>query len=136
MNEILHNNVLIILGLVTVLFSGSICSQSMWKAPKSADEIQNPFKEDVNAIKKGKKLYTQFCVICHGAKGKGDGMAGVALNPKPANFSTNLFKMQSDGAIFWKLSEGRPPMAPYKDVFTKDQRWQLVNYIKSLNKTN
>lgn len=136
MNEICHNNILIVWILVLVLFSHSISAQSTWKAPSNANEIQNPFKDDTNAIKNGKKLYTQFCVVCHGPKGKGDGVAGVALNPKPANFNTNLFKIQSDGAIFWKLSEGRPPMAPYKDVFTKEQRWQLVNYIRSLNKTN
>lgn len=36
---------------------------------------------------KAKKLYDATCVACHGANGKGDGVAGAALNPKPRNFS-------------------------------------------------
>lgn len=122
--------------IATVLFTSVIYSQSTWKAPKSANEIKNPLEYDAVATKKGKKMYTQLCVICHGAKGKGDGLAGAALNPKPAKFNTNLFITQTDGAIFWKLSEGRPPMAPYKDILTEAERWQLINYIRSLNKTN
>jgi mono/diheme cytochrome c family protein len=37
-------------------------------------------------IEKGKNLYTTVCSSCHGTEGKGDGVAGVALNPKPRNF--------------------------------------------------
>jgi len=29
-----------------------------------------------------------MCTICHGDKGKGDGVAGAALNPRPGNFTT------------------------------------------------
>lgn len=36
---------------------------------------------------KAKKLYDGTCVACHGASGKGDGAAGMALNPKPRNFA-------------------------------------------------
>ncbi len=36
---------------------------------------------------KAKKLYDGTCVACHGANGKGDGAAGMALNPKPRNFA-------------------------------------------------
>jgi mono/diheme cytochrome c family protein len=121
---------------ILLLFSLTIYSQSQWEAPKSADKIHNPLKDNANATKKGKKTYIQLCIVCHGPKGKGDGIAGAALNTKPADFNSRLFQVQSDGAIFWKLSEGRPPMAPYRDILTETQRWELINYIKSFNKTN
>ena len=117
---------------LVVLFSTSIYSQSTWKAPKSADEIKNPFKNDVVATKKGKKMFNQLCVICHGAKGKGDGIAGMALNPRPASFITKAFSSQTDGAIFWKITEGNAPMASYKDLISKEERWQLINYLRTL----
>jgi mono/diheme cytochrome c family protein len=105
-----------------------------WVAPKSADNLENPLKGDEAATKSGKKLYKQFCSICHGDKGKGDGMAGLSLMPKPANFTTEAIQAQSDGALFWKMTEGRAPMASYRETLKENQRWQLVNYIRTFKK--
>ena len=109
-------------------------SNSTWYAPKSANTIENPLKNDGNSIKKGKKMFNQLCSVCHGFNGKGDGIAGSALIPKPANFTTKTFQSQTDGAIFWKLAEGRTPMASYKDIISEKERWDLVNYMRTLNK--
>lgn len=111
-----------------------IVKAQTWVAPKSSDAIENPFKNNKDVIKKGKALYLKLCTICHGNKGKGDGLASAALNPKPANFTSEKFIKQSDGAVYWKLTEGRAPMASYKETLSDIQRWQLVNYIKSLKK--
>jgi mono/diheme cytochrome c family protein len=111
-----------------------ISAQSNWKAPKSAATIENPFKGNKNAIKNGKKLFASMCVICHGIKGKGDGMAGAALKPKPANFTSLTVQGQTDGEIFWKMTNGNPPMAGYKEILTEAQRWELVNYLRTFKK--
>ncbi|MEP6795896.1 MAG: cytochrome c [Saprospiraceae bacterium] len=105
-----------------------------WKAPASADAVTNPFKGSPAAAETGKKIYTQYCVVCHGPKGKGDGPAAPALNPKPADHSSPKIQNQTDGALFWKLTTGRAPMASYATTFTVDQRWQLVCYIRTLKK--
>jgi|GEM_PF-1219294 len=105
-----------------------------WVAPESANKLVNPLKGNSSATGAGKKLFGQFCAICHGKKGKGDGVAGMSLKPRPSNFTQDAVQMQTDGAIFWKLSEGKPPMAPYKSALTEEQRWQLVNYIRSFKK--
>jgi mono/diheme cytochrome c family protein len=124
-----------IITFTLLLFVGTFMSaQSTWKAPKSSDAIENPLKGDVAATKKGKQMYAQLCVICHGAKGKGDGIAGATLNPKPANFTKEAFFSQTDGAIFWKLTNGNAPMAAYKDLISETERWQLVNYLRALKK--
>lgn len=103
-----------------------------WKAPPDADKVSNPLKGNTAATALGKKLYTQLCVVCHGDKGKGDGIAGISLNPRPANHSSQKVQSQTDGAIFWKITTGRPPMASYTKTLTETQRWQLVNYIREL----
>lgn len=107
---------------------------SAWRAPKEADKLKNPLAENGAELIKGKKLYNQMCAVCHGAKGKGDGVAGAALNPKPTNFTMANVQAQTDGALFWKLSEGRTPMASYKNTLKEDQRWQLVNYLRTFKK--
>ena len=107
-------------------------SVESWIAPKEADNLKNPFAGNTDAIKAGKKVYMQYCVICHGDKGRGDGMAGVALNPRPSDFSSAKVQAQSDGAIFGKMANGRAPMAAYKELIPEKDRWQLVTYIRTL----
>ena len=105
-----------------------------WVAPPEADKLVNPLKGNTAATEEGKKTFTQFCVMCHGDKGKGDGVAGLALNPRPANYTLPQTQLQSDGVLFWKMTTGRPPMASYKDILTETQRWQLVNYLRTFKK--
>jgi mono/diheme cytochrome c family protein len=122
------------LGIFTVTTAFVYQQNSEWKAPVSANQLKNPIKGNVSATEEGKKLYKQMCAICHGNTGKGDGMAGMSLNPRPANFTTEKVQSQTDGAIYWKLTEGRSPMASYKNILKEEQRWQLVNYIRTLKK--
>ena len=120
-------------GILIIFILGLIgTTQAPWKAPADADKLNNPLKGQELAIKEGKQLFATYCAICHGAKGKGDGAAGAALNPKPANLTNSVFAAQSDGAIFWKITEGRAPMASYKSSLTEEQRWQLVTYLRTL----
>ena len=121
--------------VMTSLFMGlNTHAQDKWVAPASADEIVNPLKNDASATTNGKSTYKMLCIICHGAKGKGDGMGGAGLTPKPTDLTTADIQAQTDGALFWKLTEGRPPMAPYMDVLPDTKRWELVNYIRTLKK--
>ncbi len=119
---------ILFLSIATICFS----QQSTWKAQASSDNLVNPLAGNSASITEGKKIYESMCVICHGDKGKGNGAAGVSLSPRPANFLAIAVRNESDGNIFWKLSEGNPPMAAYKSILTETQRWQLVNYIRQL----
>nr|WP_262918816.1 cytochrome c [Tunicatimonas sp. TK19036]WKN38622.1 cytochrome c [Tunicatimonas sp. TK19036] len=107
---------------------------SDWEAPKEADDLQNPLHQNSEATVEGKELYDKMCVICHGKKGKGDGVAGMNLSPRPTNLTSSSVQQQTDGVIYWKITEGRAPMASYKNTLEEEQRWQLVNYIRELGK--
>ena len=109
-------------------------TQEKWKAPASADNIVNPLKGDVKATASGKKLYKMLCSVCHGFKGKGDGMAGAGLTPKPADLTSAVFQSQSDGAIFWKIKQGRSPMPTYETSIPEKKRWEIINYLRTLKK--
>ncbi|MCB9287158.1 MAG: cytochrome c [Lewinellaceae bacterium] len=125
--------------LLTFLLGQSAIAQKQnknsWVAPKYADDIKNPLKDDAAATMMGMKTFKNMCAICHGDTGKGNGVAGVTLHPKPADFLAINVKDETDGAIFWKMTEGNPPMASYKTLLTEEQRWQLVNYIRKLERT-
>lgn len=94
----------------------------------------NPLKSDAAATAEGKKTYTLYCTPCHGEKGKGDGLAAAGLSKVPADHTSAVVQKQTDGAIFWKISEGNNPMPGYKKSFSPTQIWQLVSYIRTLTK--
>lgn len=123
---------------IVVTFGFSISKNSSpgneWIAPAGANSGINPFKDNIVATTEGKKTFTLLCAVCHGDKGKGDGIGGMTLVPKPGNFTLEKTQCQTDGALFWKMSEGRAPMASYKTILTSTQRWQLVNYIRTFKK--
>ncbi|MEI6817123.1 MAG: cytochrome c [Bacteroidota bacterium] len=130
----LLKTILAVAGVSFLLSAGTVEQAKPWVAPSWTDTIKNPLTGNVPSIAEGKKLYSQYCSVCHGDKGKGDGIAAAGLTPKPANHTSAEIQKQSDGAIFWKTTTGRPPMAGYEKTFTATQRWQLVNYIRTLKK--
>jgi len=105
-----------------------------WFAPLEADTIKNPYPFDSLTVAKGADTYELYCKLCHGDAGYGDGPAGAAMDIKPANFHLKELQDQKDGVLFWKLTNGRGMMAPYKEILTVEQRWQLVNFIRELPK--
>jgi mono/diheme cytochrome c family protein len=105
---------------------------SEWIAPLNTNKRVNPFINDAKAAEKGKKIYEKLCMTCHGKLGKGDGPTGKALNPKPADHTSEKVQKQGDGAIYWKISTGRGVMPSFKNLLSKTERWQLTAYIRKL----
>jgi len=103
-------------------------AQGPWVAPPEAKSLKNPVK----GVGDAKKTVEINCVSCHGPSGHGDGPAAAALPPpKPANWTSDAVQKQTDGEIFWKISNGRGAMPPWKHLPEKD-RWEIVNYIRTL----
>ncbi len=125
----------ITMGAVIALPLAAISQTSApWVAPSGAAAKKNPFAGKADAAASGKQLYTTTCAPCHGTTGRGDGPAAVALNPRPANYTTSAISAESDGSLFWKLSEGRGAMVPFKSALSEKQRWELITYIRTLQK--
>ena len=103
-----------------------------WKAPSSSKELKNPFKDDSIAVVKGRELYKVYCWQCHGENGYGDGAAGGALGQQPANFHSGRVRRQEDGELFWKLTNGKENMPPFKESLKEEERWQLISYIRKM----
>lgn len=126
---------LIGVGLVSAMLvagfgAAQVSAQGEWKAPPEAAKMKNPVKGVGNA----KKSVETNCASCHGATGKGDGPAAAALPPpKPADWTSAKVQSQSDGELFWKISNGRGAMPPWKHLPEKE-RWEIVNYIRTLKK--
>jgi len=116
------------------IVSANAQSSKLWVAPQSVQNLKNPLEGNTSLLKDAKKLYITNCGPCHGNNGKGDGIAAAALNPKPANHTSAAVQKETDGSLYWKMTEGHTPMPAYKQMLTDTQRWELVNYIRSLAK--
>ena len=100
----------------------------------SLDTI-NPVAPDSTSVQIGKVLYNKDCLTCHGPEGKGDGPAGRTLNPRPADLSQHaVLGVHTDTKLFQWISQGYPgtPMGGFEASLSETERWNLVNYIRTL----
>jgi len=93
---------------------------------------------DSAAIAAGEKLFIKNCQICHGPTGHGDGPTGVALNPRPRDFTQpSQFKSKNDDEVFLVISKGgaarklSPAMPPWGPKLKKDEIWQLIAFVRT-----
>jgi mono/diheme cytochrome c family protein len=106
-----------------------------WPVPDNYKSMKNPVASDAESIAAGKALWATHCKSCHGTKGLGDGPKAAQLKTEPGDFSKADFHSQSDGALFYKTSEGREDMPSFKKkVPDADDRWSLVNYMRTMKK--
>lgn len=97
-----------------------------------ADAKTNPKVGDAAAIAAGKTHYETRCVTCHGATGKGDGMAGAQLPQKPANFGwKERWDATSIGTKHWVIMNGVMGTAMAPLGLTDDQAWEVLAYIEA-----
>lgn len=121
--------------LIAIIITNSIYSQTAdcWVAPKSADNLVNPIS-GLQPTAAAKELFISNCVPCHGDKGKGDGPVGASLNPSPCNLTISRVDNETDGALFWRITNGHLSMPTFKTALNEMERWQIVLYIRSLQK--
>lgn len=121
--------------IVIAFFYASIAfgqHKGPWNAPKTAVNMKNPFPANASSLERGKHSYQIDCIRCHGKEGKGDGLKAGKVHKEVSDLGSEAIQKQTDGELFWKISEARRPM-PLTDI-TNDQRWDIVNYIRTFKK--
>ena len=105
-----------------------------WVAPASASGKKNPVAASDASIQTGKKIFGKECTSCHGKTGVGNGPKAADLEKPPGNLTTKEFQSQTDGAIFWKIGKGNKPMPTFATAYNDEERWSVVNYLRTLGK--
>ena len=103
-----------------------------WQAPPEALSLSNPFKGKPEAIRIGESYYNQRCADCHGKRGYGNGPMSRGIRKPPTNLASRMVQANTDGELFWKITNGRSPMPANRVRFDDDQRWYIVTFLRSL----
>lgn len=103
-----------------------------WGVPLRASRKKNPIPPDPGSLLTGKEVFASNCAMCHGQTGKGDGPSAQMLNPAPSDLTKERVGFQTDGCLFWKISQGHRPMPTFENVLPEEARWNVVNYQRVL----
>ncbi|MEO5570529.1 MAG: cytochrome c [Bacteroidia bacterium] len=130
--KILKTTSVIMVALTMIVFI-VVAQNAPWKAPEAAAKVKNPVVSDAASLAAAKIIYTKQCGKCHGKKGMGDGPNAATLDKPVDPLNNAATTAQTDGELFWKISEGKKPMPSTKKSLSDEQRWQLVNYVRTFS---
>ena len=134
MKRIIVLNVLL-LGVLFFLMSlsNNPLQDEAWPVPSKYSNMSNPYADDQDSDQIGKELYMVHCKSCHGSKGLGDGTKATTIDTPVTDLTTDDFKSQTDGQIYYKSYIGRDDMPSFENkIKDEEDRWLLVNYLKKL----
>jgi mono/diheme cytochrome c family protein len=121
-----------LLALIALSIVLGVTHRGQWNIPEDAKRRQNPIQASPQALDSARILYDDHCERCHGKSGRGDGADATKFSTSPRDLTdTKRMSEQSDGELFYKISEGRRPMPEFKTKLTEEQRWQLVLLMRS-----
>ena len=83
-------------------------------------------------LAKGKTIYTDKCLKCHGEKGRGDGPRAYDLSKKPADY-TDKEKMSkfTDADLRKVVKEGKKPMPAFGKKLSDEDISGVIAYIRT-----
>lgn len=96
----------------------------------------NPLPTNVGNVIKGADLYNANCASCHGPMGFGNGAAGGALRPRPADLAWSLSDPRvKDDFLLWTITEGGAQfgsnMPAFKGNLNENRMWEIVTYMRA-----
>lgn len=97
--------------------------------------LQNPVPATEASLDRGEELFLRFCAPCHGPSGDGAGYIGPAGYP-PFSLMTDAVKGYTDGYFYGMIRMGRVVMPPYGHRISHFDRWNVVNYLRVLQKVD
>lgn len=88
-------------------------------------------EKDNDSIKRGEVLYEKHCQKCHGPTGIGNGPLAKELNIQPADLQTITNDITNTYLVV-QINNGKGNMPRWQDILTKQQSFDLTNYIRTL----
>ena len=101
---------------------------------EAAARRPNPVRAMSDSVTKGQRLFGIYCTPCHGPEGKGDGPVSPKFVPPPDLTHPSIQKERSDGYMQHVIGTGGAVMPAYGEALSPEERWHVVNFVRSLAK--
>jgi cytochrome c oxidase cbb3-type subunit II len=98
----------------------------------------NPLPVTVANLNRGKEVFLQRCVGCHGVKGDGKGPGANFMSPTPADFTDKDDACcggdTGPGDFYYRILRGWPgtAMENFGDRLSVDDIWRVVMFVKTI----
>lgn len=102
--------------------------------PYASVDVPQELLASADARQRGRELYLEHCVLCHGKEADGRGARHASLKPPPKDYANPAWRQNtSPRRVFFSISEGvRGTAMPGWDVLSDEQRWALTAYVLSV----
>ncbi|MFO7718846.1 MAG: cytochrome c [Gillisia sp.] len=132
MRNLMNITIVAFIALAALSFTNPL--QDKWEVPAKYKTMENPTDaKDKENLTIGKSLYAKQCSSCHGKKGWGDGSKANEMKGDLGDFSSAETQNQTDGELYYKITEGRNDMPGFdKKIASEEDRWLVVNYMRTL----
>lgn len=94
---------------------------------------KNPLQATPRVLARGKFLFENICIACHGPQAAGDGLV-TTLFPKPPSLMTQRVRDWTDGRVYHVPMRGQNSMPSHSKQITRKDLWSVIHYIRSLQK--
>lgn len=122
------------LGAVAMVLAFTVAvNVPTYPVPFAARFATNPTPDTPETVASGQAIYQRLCLVCHGARGAGDGPAAFTMNPRPLPLAVHL-PLHAPGEHFHWISEGIPgtSMPGWRAQLSETERWQVLRYLYAL----
>ena len=116
--------------LTALLFLSVQIYAQDWPVPADQKNKVNPQEYNLANVNKGKEHYLKNCKSCHGDPGKNN---ILPLVPPPVDITSEKMQKNTEGELYYKITNGRLAMPQFKATISDDDRWRIVNYISNFS---
>lgn len=103
------------------------------KAEEAEKALINPISG--KNLERGKVLFETYCFVCHGVNADGKGPVAAKFQVPVPSLMADKIRNYKDGRIFHIITDGQGVMSSYASQIKKENdRWAIVNYIRSLQR--
>jgi len=104
-------------------------------AVRAGEELKSPLEADnVRARQRGEFVFANFCAVCHGAGGAGNGTVPQRGYPAPPSLLLEHAIKMKDGQMFHLFSYGQNNMPSYASQLSREDRWNVILYLRAMQK--
>jgi hypothetical protein len=90
-----------------------------------------PFDITPKFLALGRREFSVFCAVCHGAGGFGGSIVATNMGtPRPPSLRSTAVKARAPGTVFMIETHGIGRMPSYAPQLTTEERWAVVAYLE------